>query len=381
MGKGPTNGGLRCADTPVRIGAFASIVRTTFPHPFRAALICAGLSVMAFRAAGADEPLWAYGFTTEGKPGEKATMPGPPARALRKDETPEEQTRKRRIEGATGEYSLLEVRNGNDVVDWFPGDHPEMTPIMKNGPASLGEKAYGCAFCHLPNGRGKPENAPVSGLPAPYFVRQLQDMRKGDRGSAEPRKANTLLMIALAQAMTEAEMKESAAYFAAMPWTTKWIRVVETDRVPRTKLVSGMFVPIEKEHSEPLAGRIIEVPEDPEGTELLRNPRAGFIAYVPFGSVKKGEALVREGGGKMIEGKQEGGKTLACITCHGPDLNGLAEVPGIAGRSPSYIVRQLHDIKQGTRKSDQSKVMLPVVANLTTEDYVAIAAYVASLEP
>jgi cytochrome c553 len=325
--------------------------------------------------------LWAYGFVTAGKPGEKAAMPGPPARTLRKDETPEEQTRKRRVEGSDQAYSLQEIRNGNDVADWFPGDHPAMTPIMQHGPASLGEKAYGCAFCHLPNGRGKPENAPVSGLPMAYFVRQLQDMRKGDRTSAEPRKANTLLMIALAQAMTDAEMKEAAAYFAAMPWTTKWIRVVETERVPRTKIVSGMFVPIEAEHTEPLAGRIIEVPENAEQTEALRNPRSSFIAYVPFGSVKKGEALVRAGGGRMIEGKQEGGKTLACITCHGPDLNGLAEVPGIAGRSPSYLVRQLYDIQHGTRKSDLSKLMLPVVANLTSEDLVAIGAYLGSLEP
>jgi cytochrome c553 len=346
----------------------------------RRGFVAALLAVALTQTTRADEPLWAYGFVKPAAPGEKAAVPGGPSRTLRKDEDPAEQNRKRQVPGSAGSYSLLEIRNGNDVVDWFPGDHPPMTPLMKNGPASLGSQAYGCAFCHLPNGRGKPENAPVAGLPIPYFVRQLQDMRKGTRGSADPRKANTLLMIALAKAMTDAEMKEAAEYFAALPWSP-WIRVVETERVPRTKIVSGMFVPIEQERTEPLAGRIIEVPENAEQTDLLRNPHSSFIAYVPIGSVARGKELVMTGGGKVVDGKQVGGKTFACILCHGPDLNGLVEVPAIAGRSPSYLVRQLYDIQQGTRKSEQAQAMLPVVANLTNDDMVAIAAYIASLVP
>ena len=345
----------------------------------RCGLVAAVLAVASVPLARADEPLWAYGFVQPAAPGEKAAMPGGPSRTLRKDEDPAVQTKKRQVPGSTGSYSLLEIRNGNDVVDWFPGDHPPMSPLMKNGPASLGPQAYGCAFCHLPNGRGKPENAPLAGLPIPYFVRQLQDMRNGARSSADPRKANTLLMIALAKAMTDAEMKEAAEYFAALPWTP-WIRVEETERVPRTKIVSGMFVPIEAGRTEPLAGRIIEVPENAEQTDLLRNPHSGFIAYVPIGSVARGRELVTTGGGgKVVDGKQVGGKTVACSLCHGPDLNGLAEIPPIAGRSPSYLVRQLYDIQQGTRRSEQAQAMLPVVANLTSDDMVAIAAYISSL--
>jgi cytochrome c553 len=343
-------------------------------------LACALLAVSSALLARGAEPWWAYGFVTPAAPGEKATLPGPPVRALRPNENAAELTRKHRIDGSAGAYSVVEIRNGNEVVDWFPDDHPPLTPILKHGPASLGANAYGCAFCHLPNGKGKPENAPLAGLPAAYFARQLHDMRKGERSSADPRKANTLLMIELAKAMTDAEIKETAEYFAAMTWTP-WIRVIETERVPRTKTVSGMFVPLEKEATEPLASRIIEVPENPEQTELLRNPRSGFVAYVPVGSVHQGEALVLAGGGTMVDGKQVGGKTLACATCHGPDLNGIADVPGIAGRSPSYLVRQLYDIQQGTRKSPQSQLMLPVVAHLNQDDLVAIGAYLASLRP
>jgi cytochrome c553 len=346
----------------------------------RKAVLVAALSLLAASATPAAEPLWAYGFVTPAAPGEKAAMPGPPTHTLRPNEDPGEQTRKRHVDGSSGEYSLLEIRNGNDVVDWFPGDHPPLTPIMKRGPASLGQNGYGCAFCHMPNGKGRPENAPLAGLPAGYFVRQMQDMRNGLRSSAEPRKANTLLMIALAKAMTDDEIKEAADYFAALSWTP-WIRVVETDRVPRTRISTNMFLPIEAERTEPLAGRIIEVPENVEQTELLRNPHSGFIAYVPIGSVRKGEALVTTGGATRAEGKLVPGKTFACTTCHGPDLKGVAEIPGIAGRSPSYLVRQLYDIQQGTRKSLLSQLMTPVVANLTEDDFVAIAAYISSLSP
>ena len=46
------------------------------------------------RAAGAEEPLWAYGFVTPPAPGEKAAMPAGPAKALRANEDVGEQTRK-----------------------------------------------------------------------------------------------------------------------------------------------------------------------------------------------------------------------------------------------------------------------------------------------
>lgn len=343
-------------------------------------IISVSLAAIVEHAIATNEPLWAYGFVTPAAPGEKAMLPGPPSPALRANEDTAEQTRKRHIDGSTASFSLQEIRNGSEVVDWFPEDHPPLTPLMKHGPASMGATSYGCAFCHMPNGKGRPENAPVAGQPAAYTIRQLHDFRNGLRGSSEPRKANTLLMIALAKAMTEDEIKESAEYFASMRWTP-WIRVVETDKVPRTRTSTNMFLPIESERTEMLGERIIEVPENVEATETLRNPRSGFIAYVPIGSVRKGEVLVKTGGSTVVGGKQIPGKSVACATCHGPDLNGMGEIPGIAGRSPSYLARQLYDIQQGTRKTPLSELMRPAVVNLTNEDFVAIAAYVSSLAP
>jgi cytochrome c553 len=132
-----------------------------------------------------------------------------------------------------------------------------------------------------------------------------------------------------------------------------------------------MFLPLEGNDKEPLGQRIIETPVQPDDTEVLRNPRSGFIAYAPFGSVKKGEALVTTGAGKTIQ----------CGVCHGPDLKGLGPVPGIAGRSPSYLVRQLYDMQQNTRKGEWTDLMKPVVSRLSEEDMLNIAAYTSSRTP
>jgi cytochrome c553 len=91
---------------------------------------------------------------------------------------------------------------------------------------------------------------------------------------------------------------------------------------------------------------------------------------VPIGSVKAGEALVKSGGAS---------RTAACAGCHGADLKGLGMVPRIAGRSPSYIVRQLFDIQSGARVGAGVAPMQEVVKHLNVDDLVSIAAYLATL--
>jgi cytochrome c553 len=297
---------------------------------------------------------------------------------LRKDEDPVEQTKLRHVEGSKAAYSLVDIRDGANVIDWFPGDHPPMASIMVHGPASLGPAARGCAQCHLPNGKGRPENAPVSGQSVAYFIRQLQDFRNDARHSADPRKPNPPTMIMLAKGLSPQEMMAAAEYFGAIKWTP-WIRVVETDLVPKTKIEGNLFLPIEKTRTEPIAGRIIEVPQDEEQSETVRNPRSGFLAYVPVGSLKRGENLVTTGGMSVVNKKIMNGPTVTCSACHGPDLMGTADGPGIGGRSPSYLARQLYDFQQGTRKGAMAALMQPTVVNLTGDDIVAIASYVASL--
>jgi cytochrome c553 len=123
--------------------------------------------------------------------------------------------------------------------------------------------------------------------------------------------------------------------------------------------------------SEPLGNRIIEIPED-ENIVLNRDPRSGFVAYVPKGSVARGEALVTTGGG---------GRTIPCGICHGATLQGLGEVPALAGRHPNYVVRQLWSMQNGERVGVSAALMKAVVEKLSVDDMLAIAAYTASRAP
>lgn len=251
-------------------------------------------------------------------------------------------------------------------ADWYPGDHPQMPEIYAKGDPS--RKIIACALCHYPNGKGKAENAPPAGQDARYIIQQMHDFQSGARKCADPRKTNYQLMIDTAKGMTDEEIKQCAEYFASM----KWIEVVETDTVPKTYLRGGLHIPIEGAGAgtEPIAGRIVEAPVDAHATEFLRDSRSGFVAYVPPGSLQRGAALIY-GGGE--------GKTLSCVICHGADLHGIGNIPGIAGRSPSYMARQLNDMKQDTRHGEMAALMKPVVANLTSDDIRDIVAFLASL--
>jgi cytochrome c553 len=325
----------------------------------------------------ASEPLWAYGFETVSKPGDKAAPQAPPSRTLRANEDPNEQNRPRQVQGSAASYSLVDVRDGANVIDWFPRDHPPMSDLIAHGPSGMGTLKRGCGSCHLPNGQGRPENAPPGGLPVAYFMRQIQDFRSGLRHTADPRKPNTNTMIELAKGMTDKEAEEAARYFAALKYV-QWTRVVESDLVPKTRIVGNLFLPTSRELTEPIAGRIIEVPEDEEQTETVRNPHVGFVAYVPPGSIEKGKDLVTLGGMRIVNNTIIQGKTTACVTCHGLDLMGVTDIPPIAGRSPSYIVRQMWDIQQGTRNGAAVQLMKMAIARLTPEDLVSVAAYVSS---
>jgi cytochrome c553 len=345
------------------------------------AVIVAATAYM--QAHGAKEPFWAYGFLAPPAWDDKAAPPqNPPTRALRAAEDRDEQLRTRHVDGSIAGYTLIDIRDGHNVIDWFPADHPSPMPdIIAHGPKKLGSIARGCGSCHLPNGKGRPENAQPGGLPYAYIVRQLQDFRLGFRRSADWRKQNTPTMINLAMSMTDDEIRQAAAYFSSIKWDTRWVRVVETEFVPKTRIQGNLFIAVEDERTEPISGRIIEVPADQVQAELNRNPRSGWVAYAPVGSIARGRELVTTGGTMVVDNDVVQGKTTACSGCHGKDLMGKDDVPPLANRSPSYLARQLYDFQQGTRNGAQASLMRPVVAHLTEEDIVAVTAYLASLGP
>jgi len=271
----------------------------------------------------------------------------------------------RRVPASSATYSVTQLRDRFISPVWHPNDHPPLPSVVAQGRKP---NVFACGFCHRAEGTGGPENASLAGLPAGYIVQQMADYKSGARKTSV-QKRNIDLMIALSKDITDAEVQAAAAYFSALKPKSN-IRVVETASVPKTVVAGWFLTAADTREKEPIGQRIIEMPEDLEQFEN-RDPRSHFVAYVPIGSVARGEALVSTGGGK----------TLQCAICHGQDLKGLGELPSIAGRSPSYIVRQLYDIQNGARAGKGAQLMKAAVANLTVEDMASIAAYLASRAP
>ena len=301
-------------------------------------------------AIAAEAPPWAYPLNP---PGANQTAPAGNA--------------PKRVPGSTVTFTAAQIAGSEGAPDWRPNEHPPMPPIVAKGrPPAV----RACAYCHLPNGAGRPENAALAGE-APYYIKQqIMNFRNGDRNGSEPRRVPQNLMLQVAKAVTDAEVEQAAAYFSKLR-PTSFVRVTESATAPKTIVSGGMLMKAPGGGTEPIANRIIEVPDDSARADN-RDPDVTYTAYVPPGSLAKGKELATS---------ETGEKTMACKECHGDDLKGDGDtVPSIAGRSPTYIVRQLIDI-QNKKRAGSSVPMQMVVEKLTPEDMLAIAAYVSSLKP
>ncbi len=236
------------------------------------AAILTRASLPAQTPAQSASPDWAFGVPPAGAP----RVQNPPA--------PQDDGSPKHIPESTQAFTLAQLRDSFTIADWFPSDHPPAPDVVMKGRRP---DVRACGLCHYPNGRGRPENAGLDGLSAAYIVEQMLEFAHDKRKSSETRKTNTNLMIQIAKAMTPEETAAAAEYFSSIP-RTKWIRVVETATVPKTRLSGGMFVPLEGTEKEDIGSRLIEIPEHPDRTDL-RDPRAGFVAYVPMGAIARGE--------------------------------------------------------------------------------------------
>jgi cytochrome c553 len=272
-----------------------------------------------------------------------------------------------RLPGSTATFSWRQARDLFFSPDWHPDDHSPMPAVVASGRKP---DVRACGSCHRSEGTGGPENSSIAGLSVAYFVQQMADFKSGARKFSGPKRASVLLMTAVAKAATDAEVQAAAEYFSALR-PKRIIKVVESDTAPKTYIARQFFLKRAEGGTDPLGRRIVETSDDAEQFEL-RDTRSQFTAYVPVGSVAKGEVLAKTGGSNT---------TTPCATCHGPDLKGVGPIPGIAGRSPSYIVRQLYDFQRGARAGSASALMKPTVAKLAQEDMISLAAYIASLEP
>jgi cytochrome c553 len=269
----------------------------------------------------------------------------------------------KQVPDSTKAYTQAQIDDPFNPPDWFPDQHPAMPPVVAQGQKPM---VRACAQCHLPSGDGHPESASLAGLPVPYLQRQMTEFKNSRRKGV---RATT--MITIAQAISDAGTLAASEYFSSLR-PGVWTRVIETDTVAKSYIgAGGMRFAAPEGGTEPIGNRIIVLPQD-EARAKSRDPRSGFIDYVPTGSIAKGEALVSSGAG---------GKTIPCNICHGQALRGIGDLPAIAGRLPTYVVRQLNDMKNGARSGTSMALMNAVVEQLTIEDMIAIAAFVGAREP
>jgi len=311
----------------------------------------------AAKVPAADEPFWAWGWLGPADPRPAAGAPADP-------------NEKHTVPGSTLVVARSEI-TAYSPPDWFPSDHPANVPqIALHG--DMQRMINACTFCHLPNGVGRAENANIVSLPVEYFKQQILEFKNGQRVSSDPRKTNTNTMIGFAKNMTDDEVDQAAKYFAQLKQAPDWFKVTEAATVPKTFGNGNWLVVAEGGATEPIGNKIVETPVSPDDQEKWRNPHSGFNIYVPPGSIAAGKQLVTTG---------DNGRFTACTVCHGQDLRGVGPVPPLAGRSPSYIARQLYDMQNGNRSGTWTQLMAPVVAALKPADLVNMAAYLASLKP
>lgn len=316
-------------------------------------LLLACCAVLLAQAAGASEaPAWLY-------PINPPAPVNPPVF---------DRSRPLRVPGSPVTYTEAQLNDLFTAPDWFPRSHTPMPAVVARGRAP---DLYACGFCHTPSGQGRPENASLAGLPANYIVHQLADMKSGARHGAAPGAYRpSERMFEVAQHATASEVAAAAEYFSRQPYRPH-VRVVEQARVPRSQVIGWVYAAVPGGGDEPLGQRLMEFTPDP-GRHERRDDGLVYTAYVPAGSLARGRLLARGGGDKAAP---------PCITCHGNQLQGTAVIPRLAGRSPTYLLRQLLAFKSGARAGTNGQLMRMVVANLQIGDMIDVAAYAASQQP
>jgi cytochrome c553 len=265
-------------------------------------------------------------------------------------------------------YTEAQLNDLFAAPDWRPDSHSPMPKVVSHGnPPDV----YACGYCHTPTGQGRPENASLAGLPAQYIIQQVADFKSGARHTAGPasyRPANRMTQVAVHA--TPDEVSAAAEYFSVQHLGPR-VQVVERSQVPKTHVVGWVYVADEGGVEESLGERLLELAPDAKLHEL-RADDMRYVAYVPLGSIGRGRSIARFG---------EGAPTTACVTCHGENLQGIGFIPPLAGRSPTYILRQLLAFKTGARAGATGQPMQAVVASLQVGTLIDVAAYAASLQP
>jgi cytochrome c553 len=282
--------------------------------------------------------------------------------------TPDDNVRPLHVPNSKVTFTQASLNDLFNAPDWHPASHGAMPHLVAHGrPPDV----YACGYCHTAGGQGRPENASLAGLPAAYIMNQVTDFKSGARKSAwhGPYRPVDRMIHAVTYATNE-ELSAAAEYFAKQILRRRVV-VVERTRVPHSHVVGWVYAADRGGGSEPIGERLLEFAPDVVRHEH-HDDEMIYIAYAPPGSIVRGKRIAQQGADSRLN---------ACMLCHGPQLRGVGPIPAIAGRSPTYILRQLLAFQTGARIGTAGLPMQAVARNLTISGMIDAAAYAASLSP
>ncbi len=100
---------------------------------------------------------------------------------------------------------------------------------------------------------------------------------------------------------------------------------------------------------------------------------AYFSTVEPQATEDGDEALVPVGKALYEEGNPEG-NLVPCAACHGPNAQGVRNIPRLGGQSYKYLKRKL--LQWGVGYHQSATYPMPGIANKLSEDQIAaIASY------
>jgi len=189
---------------------------------------------------------------------------------------------------------------------------------LKGNPKAGADKSAVCQGCHGATGNSEDATFPrLAGQYAPYIAKQVSDFKKGIR-------ANNETMAGMAATVeTHQDALDIGAYFSSQKMVSK--PLADVDR----KLAA------------------------------------------------QGEKIFNEG----IPQKE----IYGCVNCHGEHGKGksatIAQFPVIGGQHRDYIIKELKDLRAGTRANDPAGMMENIAKGLSDEEIKALANYLSSQLP
>jgi cytochrome c553 len=307
--------------------------------PFSFAVVLSLLVVLGSSATAQERGEWAF--------------PGVGAATSASEPLPSDEVR---LPGSPVIFHRADFHDMAKAIDWFPDTHPTAPDVVLHATT---EGGYPCGYCHLPDGRGRPENARLQGLPPAYIIEQVQAFASGARRAELPDYLPTRYMTEVAHAIKPADLRAAADYFSQLE-PQSHTQVIEAATIPAAAAWHFVYR-FDRSRQEALGQRIVEGPLDGERFEL-RDPETRYIAYVPPGAIARGRTIAEHG--------VSGGP--ACVSCHGRALG------GIAGASPTFLVRQLMAFRSKARNDPGAAPMQQVAEHLTDAQLIDVAAFAGS---